>query len=112
LVLSIAIRTGIVGLTRRTLAVQVPCLNEEATLAQPIKRIPRTIAGIAGIEVIVVDDGSADGSVQIARPAGAVVVELPRHRGLARAFCTGVQAALQRGADILVNVDADLSLRR
>lgn len=90
------------------LIVQIPAFNEEATLAQTLRDIPRKIDGISSIETIVVDDGSTDGTIAVARKAGANhIVELKTHRGLAAAFVAGVDQALRLGADIIVNTDAD-----
>ncbi len=90
------------------LIIQIPCLNEERTIQDAIRSLPRHIDGIDTIEVLVIDDGSSDDSAARARQAGAQVVSLPRHMGLASAFSEGVKVALEHGADILVNTDADL----
>lgn len=90
------------------LFVQIPAYNEEATIADVIAAIPRSIAGIDSVDVLVVDDGSEDHTADVARRAGATHVV--RHRcnqGLARAFRTGLDACLIRGADVIVNTDAD-----
>jgi glycosyltransferase involved in cell wall biosynthesis len=88
--------------------IQIPCFNEEAQLAATIRALPRALPGIDVVEILIVDDGSTDGSVQAARQAGAHhVIRLPRHRGLASAFSVGIDACLMRGADIIVNTDAD-----
>jgi glycosyltransferase involved in cell wall biosynthesis len=85
----------------------MPALNEAATIQDVIGRIPRTIEGIGEIRVVVVDDGSTDATVALAREAGAEVVRHGRNRGVGAAFQTGVEAALELGADIMVNMDAD-----
>ena len=91
------------------LIVQIPCWNEEKSIADAIRSLPKEIAGIDYIEVIVIDDGSVDDTVAEAQRAGATeVICLPRHMGLAYTFSKGVEAAIRRGADILVNTDADL----
>jgi len=90
------------------LLIQIPCWNEQATIAEAVRGLPRAIAGIDCIEVVVIDDGSSDQSAVAAETAGATVVRLGRHRGLAAAFSTGLDEAVRRGADILVNTDADL----
>ena len=90
------------------LIVQIPCLNEESTIAEVVASIPRHIDGIDSVEIIVIDDGSTDGTIAAAQAAGVdEIIRLPRHMGLASAFSTGVTAALRRNADILVNTDAD-----
>lgn len=90
------------------LIVQIPCLNEEATLPDTIRDIPREIAGIDAVEVLVIDDGSNDATAEVARSTGADHVITHRtNKGLARAFRTGIAACLERGADIIVNTDAD-----
>ncbi|MBD3322296.1 MAG: glycosyltransferase [Chitinivibrionales bacterium] len=90
------------------LVIQIPCYNEEKTLQEAIHTLPRSIEGIDEIEILVIDDGSTDRSVEVAGNSGARVVKLSRHLGLADAFATGVKAAIERGADILVNTDADM----
>lgn len=90
------------------LIVQIPALNEEASLGTVIHEIPRHIPGIDQVEVLVIDDGSTDRTVDIAREAGADhVISLHRNHGLAFAFQAGMDACLRRGADIIVNTDAD-----
>lgn len=90
------------------LIVTIPALNEEPTIAEVIREIPRRIAGFDAVEVLVIDDGSTDATVQEALEAGADYVVSNRvTRGLAMSFKTGLQEALARGADIIVNTDAD-----
>lgn len=90
------------------LVIQIPAYNEEATLYQTIRDLPRFIPGIEEVQVLVVDDGSTDRTAEIARQAGAdYVVRLRRNHGLAMAFMIGIETALQLGADIIVNTDAD-----
>jgi glycosyltransferase involved in cell wall biosynthesis len=90
------------------LIVQIPAYNEEKTIAQTIKDIPRRIDGISEIETLVIDDGSSDATADAAKRAGAThVVRLGSHRGLAAAFIAGIDASLRLGADIIVNTDAD-----
>ena len=88
--------------------VQIPCFNEESTLPRVIAEIPRQIQGVDRVEVLVVDDGSTDRTAEVARRCGADhVVRHLRNRGLARAFRSGLDAALLLGADVIVNTDGD-----
>ncbi len=90
------------------LIVQIPAYNEAQTIGTVIREIPRSIPGIDRVEVLVVDDGSVDGTGEVAYAAGAdIVVRHRRNRGLAAAFQTGLDTALRLGADIIVNLDAD-----
>jgi glycosyltransferase involved in cell wall biosynthesis len=90
------------------LIVQIPCLNEEASLPETLAAIPRSIPGIDVVELLVVDDGSTDRTSQVAREHGVDhVVRFTRHKGLAAAFMAGLDASLRLGADIIVNTDAD-----
>jgi glycosyltransferase involved in cell wall biosynthesis len=91
-----------------TVVVQIPCLNEAETLPAVIREIPRSIAGVDRVLVLVIDDGSTDGTAELARSLGADrVVRFPRNRGLASAFRAGLEAALEMGADVIVNTDGD-----
>lgn len=91
-----------------TLFVQLCALNEREHIAAVIREIPREIAGVDNVRVLVVDDGSSDDTGAVARAAGAdVVVRHNANKGLARAFQTGIDTCLAHGADIVVNIDAD-----
>jgi len=90
------------------LIIQIPCFNEEASLAQTLADLPREIPGVDVIEYLVVDDGSTDRTSQVARENGAHhVLRLGSNRGLATAFRRGIDHALEHGADIVVNTDGD-----
>ncbi|MCH7492337.1 glycosyltransferase family 2 protein [Patescibacteria group bacterium] len=89
------------------LLVFLPAFNEEKTIGDIIKRVPRQITGIKIVDVLVVDDGSTDRTGEIASEAGANVVTHEYNKGLGMAFQRGVKEALQGGYDIMVNIDAD-----
>ncbi|MFM8411190.1 MAG: glycosyltransferase family 2 protein [Alphaproteobacteria bacterium] len=90
------------------LIIQIPSLNEASSLPETIAALPRRIEGIDEIEVLVIDDGSDDGTAEVARRAGADhVIRFPQNQGLAQAFSAGIDAALKLGADVIVNTDAD-----
>jgi glycosyltransferase involved in cell wall biosynthesis len=90
------------------LIVQIPCFNEEETLPATLGDLPREIEGIDTVEWLVIDDGSTDRTVEVAREHGVHhIVRLTNNRGLAAAFQAGLDASLKLGADIVVNTDAD-----
>jgi len=90
------------------LIIQIPCYNEEATLAETLAALPRTLPGVDVIETLIIDDGSTDRTGDVAREAGATyLLRIPMNVGLASAFSAGIDAALKLGADIIVNTDAD-----
>lgn len=92
---------------RMKVIIQIPCYNEEETLGIALKALPRSLPGVDVVEWLVVNDGSADRTSEVARELGVDhVIERP-HQGLARTFMAGLEACLVRGADIIVNTDAD-----
>ena len=90
------------------LIIQIPCLNEEQTLPETIADLPREVAGIDQVELLVIDDGSTDRTVEVARECGVEhIVRLTNNKGLAAGFQAGLDACLKLGADVVVNTDAD-----
>jgi glycosyltransferase involved in cell wall biosynthesis len=90
------------------LIVQIPCFNEADTLPTVLSEIPRQVPGFSEVETLVVDDGSTDGTADVARECGVDhLVIHRRNQGLARAFRTGMDTALAMGADVIVNTDGD-----
>jgi len=90
------------------LIIQIPCLNEEASLPTTLAALPRSLPGIDRVEWLIVDDGSTDRTVEVARAHGVDhVVRFGTNQGLARAFMAGLEGAIRAGADIIVNTDAD-----
>jgi glycosyltransferase involved in cell wall biosynthesis len=90
------------------LIIQIPCFNEERQLPLTIGRLPREVQGIDQVEWLIIDDGSTDRTVEVARELGVEhVVRLTNHKGLAAAFQAGIDAGLKLGADVIVNTDAD-----
>jgi glycosyltransferase involved in cell wall biosynthesis len=94
------------------LIVQIPCFNEQSTLPETVRDIPRSIDGIDCIEILVIDDGSGDRTSEVAREVGVHhVIRNKRNLGLARSFRAGLDRCLALGADIIVNTDADNQYR-
>jgi glycosyltransferase involved in cell wall biosynthesis len=90
------------------LIIQIPCYNEEGALGIALAELPRVLAEVDRVEWLIVDDGSRDRTIEVARAAGVDhIVRLPSHQGLSRAFLAGLDACLRAGADIIVNTDAD-----
>lgn len=90
------------------LIIQIPCYNEAKTLPETVAALPRHIPGIDQVEFLVVDDGSRDNTLQVAAEIGVDhIIAQRRHLGLASTFRTGLAACLERGADIIINTDAD-----
>jgi len=90
------------------LVIQIPCLNEERTLPQVLDELPRRLEGFEAVEWLVIDDGSTDRTVEVARASGVDhIVRLTNNKGLAAAFQAGLDASLKLGADVIVNTDAD-----
>lgn len=90
------------------LIIQIPCLNEAGTLAITLEALPRSVEGFDSVEWLIIDDGSTDDTVRLAKELGADhVISHTVNRGLAAAFMTGLQASLALGADVIVNTDAD-----
>lgn len=92
----------------RKLIIQIPCYNEAETLGITLGDLPRHVAGYDIVEWLVIDDGSTDRTVDVARECGVdYIVSLPNNQGLAKAFMAGIEASLRAGADTIVNTDAD-----
>jgi len=90
------------------LIIQIPCYNEEKTLPLTLRDIPRKFRGVDEVEILIVDDGSTDRTVEVAREEGVDhIVRLTNNKGLAEGFMTGIDASLRLGADIIVNTDGD-----
>ncbi len=89
------------------LIIQIPCYNEAETILTTLNALPKNVEGINEIEVLVINDGSSDNSAEIVKNWGASVLEIKPNKGLANAFRNGLSDCLKRGADIIVNTDAD-----
>ena len=94
------------------LIIQIPCYNEEATLGLTLSELPRHLPGIDRVEWLIINDGSRDRTLEVARACGVDhIVDLPFNQGLAKGFMAGLEASLKAGADIIVNTDADNQYR-
>jgi glycosyltransferase involved in cell wall biosynthesis len=92
----------------KKLIIQIPCYNEEEAVGITLTSLPREISGIHTIEWLIIDDGSTDATVDVALAHGVHhIIRLPRNQGLGKAFAAGLEACVERGADLIVNVDAD-----
>jgi glycosyltransferase involved in cell wall biosynthesis len=92
----------------KKLIIQIPCFNEEATLGLTLSQLPREVPGFDSVEWLVIDDGSEDGTVEVAKRHGVNhIVRLPHNQGLAKAFMAGLLASLKAGADVIINTDGD-----
>ena len=90
------------------LIIQIPCLNEELSLPITLEDLPKQIEGIDSIETLIIDDGSTDKTVEVAKKLGVHhVLQFTNNKGLAKAFISGINQSLKLGADIIVNTDAD-----
>ena len=90
------------------LIIQIPCFNEAGSLPDTLKRLPRQLNGFDSVEYLVIDDGSTDATLEVAREYGVDhIVRLIKHSGLARAYRNGLDASLRLGADVILNTDAD-----
>src|ERR671913_388801 len=90
------------------LIIQIPCYDEEETLPVTLADLPREVEGFDEVEFLVIDDGSTDRTIEVAREHGVDhIVRLTNNKGLASAFQAGLDAALKLGADVVVNTDAD-----
>lgn len=100
--------TQLEGAKPMKLIVQIPCYNEEETLPQTVRDIPTEIPGVDTVEIMIIDDGSSDRTVEVARELGVHHIVCNKHNlGLAKTFRNGLDACLKAGADIIVNTDGD-----
>lgn len=96
------------GWYKLKLIIQIPCYNEEETLALALKELPRQVDGFEKVEWLIINDGSVDRTAEVARECGVDhIVNFRKNKGLARGFMAGVHRCLEEGADVIVNTDAD-----
>lgn len=95
------------GVDLPSLLVMMPALNEAATIGAVLQRVPRSVPGFGAVSILVIDDGSTDDTVRIARENGAYVISHGRNLGVGAALQTGVAEAVHRGVDVAVNIDSD-----
>lgn len=92
----------------KKLIIQIPCYNEEATLGLTLSELPRKVPGVDTVEWLIINDGSLDRTVEVAKACGVDhIVNFDHNQGLAKGFMAGIEACLKAGADIIVNTDAD-----
>ena len=104
--------THVLPMKTTKLIVQIPCYNEEKTISQTVADIPRKIEGVDTVEILIIDDGSTDNTIAVAKQNGVdFIVRNSQNRGLALAFQAGIDACLRLGADIIVNTDGDNQYR-
>lgn len=90
------------------LIIQIPCYNEEATLGATLADLPREVPGVDQVEWLIIDDGSRDRTIEVAKASGVDhIIRHPKNQGLAKAFMSGLRASLAADADMIVNTDAD-----
>ncbi len=90
------------------LIIQIPCYNEAGTLAIALNNLPREVEGFDCVEWLIINDGSTDDTVRVAKECGVDhIVDFHYNQGLAKGFMAGVQECLKQGADVIVNTDAD-----
>src|SRR3954451_2738345 len=106
--LSIYTRRPVLPMPGRKLIIQIPCFNEEAQLPATLADLPRDVPGFDVVEWLIIDDGSIDRTIEVARANGVDhIVRLTNNKGLAAGFQAGLDASLKLGADVIVNTDAD-----
>lgn len=94
------------------LIIQIPCYNEAETLARALQELPRSMEGFEKVEWLIINDGSADNTVEVAKANGVDhIVSFSKNQGLARGFLAGLDACIKLGADVIVNTDADNQYR-